>query len=299
MTAFYDWIRETLMNLAFEGTLPLAFQFGFVINALLCALLIDRCSAASGTMVVTKRMAFFSQAVGNAAMTGVAIGVLLGESYTEPYISTFSFCILFGLVLNYTKGPNGPVRRHADRRVSVDLAGVGASLLLFVSARVNTHILEAVLFGSVLTVSDTDINVLLVVTVATLLIGIPLFNRLLLASLNPSLADVRGVPVRALEYVFVLMITVLTVACSRSSAAVLVEALLLIPAAAARNVIRSMKGFVFLSMAISTVQLHRRSAAADAARPATALGRRHHHDCGRLFVVTLLIRITIPRFREA
>lgn len=299
MTAIYDWIRDTLMNLAFDGTLPLAFQYGFVINALLCALLIGPVLGGVGTMVVTKRMAFFSQAVGNAAMTGVAIGVLLGESYTEPYISTFSFCILFGLILNYTKGRTA---LSADTLIGVFLSislAVGASLLLFVSARVNTHILEAVLFGSVLTVSDTDINVLLVVTIATVLVGVPLFNRLLLASLNPSLADVRGVPVRALEYVFVLMITILTVACLKIVGAVLVEALLLIPAAAARNVIRSMKGFVFLSMAISTV-----SCVAGVLLPMQLdlplpSGGAIIMIAAGFFVLTLLIRVTISRFREA
>ena len=54
-------------------------------------------------MVVAKRMAFFSQAVGNAALTGVAIGVIVGESYTAPYVSMFSFCLLFGLVLNFAR----------------------------------------------------------------------------------------------------------------------------------------------------------------------------------------------------
>src|SRR5690606_42145069 len=130
---------------------------------------------------------------------------------------------------------------------------VGASLLLFVSAKVITHILEAVLFGSVLTGSDSDMNVLLIVVAAVLVIGVPLFNGMLFASLNPSLARVRGVPVDLLEYVFVLMITLLTVACPKIVGAVQVEALLLIPAAAARNIITSMKGFVFVSMAISTV----------------------------------------------
>ena len=184
MSEFYNWVRESLQNLAYAGDLPLAFQFGFVINALMCAFLIGPILGGIGTMVVTKRMAFFSMAIGNAAMTGVAIGVLLGESYTEPYISMFGFCILFGLLLNYTKGRT---QISSDTLIGVFLAislAVGASLLLFVSAKVNTHILEAVLFGSVLTVSDTDMNVLLVVTVLILVVGLPLFNRMLLASVT-------------------------------------------------------------------------------------------------------------------
>jgi len=299
MTDFYAWIREYLMNLAYAGSLPLSFQYGFVINALLCAFLIGPVLGGVGTMVVTKRMAFFSQAIGNAAMTGVAIGVLLGESYTEPYVSMFGFCILFGLVLNYTKGRT---RISSDTLIGVFLSislAVGASLLLFVSARVNTHILEAVLFGSVLTVSDTDMNVLLVVTIGVVAVGVPLFNRLLLASFNPSLADVRGVRVQLLEYVFVVMITLLTVACLKIVGAVLVEALLLIPAAAARNLIKSMRGFVFLSMAISTV-----SCIAGVLIPMeldlpVPSGGAIILVAAGIFVITTVIRITASRFREA
>jgi zinc transport system permease protein len=299
MSELYAWVRESLMLLAYEGTLPLSFQYGFVINALLCAFLIGPVLGGVGTMVVTKRMAFFSQAIGNAAMTGVAIGVLLGESYTEPYVSMFGFCVLFGLVLNYTKGRT---RISADTLIGVFLSislAVGASLLLLVSARVNTHILEAVLFGSVLTVSDVDMNVLLIVTVAIVAVGIPLFNRLLLASFNPSLAHVRGVRVQLLEYVFVVMITLLTVACLKIVGAVLVEALLLIPAAAARNLISSMRGFVFWSMAISTV-----SCVAGVLIPMqfdlpVPSGGAIIMVAASIFVLTTVIRITASRFREA
>ena len=94
--------RSFLMNLAEKGDIPSSFKYGFVINAMICALLIGPILGGIGTMVVTKKMAFFSEAVGHAAMTGIAIGVLLGEPFSAPYISLFTYCILFGLVINYT-----------------------------------------------------------------------------------------------------------------------------------------------------------------------------------------------------
>jgi zinc transport system permease protein len=229
----------------------------------------------------------------------VAIGVLLGEPFTEPYVSTFSFCILLGMILNYTRGRT---QISTDTLIGVFLSislAIGASLLLFVSARVNTHILEAVLFGSVLTVSDKDMNVLLVVTIIVVIPGLLLFNRILLASLNPSLASARGVRVQLMEYIFVLMITLLTVACLKIVGAVLVEALLLIPAAAARNLIRSMRGFVFWSMVISTV-----SCIAGVMIPMQfdlpiPSGGAIIMVAAVIFFVTTLFRATMGRFREA
>lgn len=204
-------------------------------------------------MVVTKRLAFFSQAVGQAAMTGIAIGILLGEPYSSPYASLFGFCILFGLLMNFTRGRT---KMSSDTVIGVFLSvslAVGASILLYVTAGVNIHILESILFGSILTVNDTDINVLIVVVIICLSVGIPLYNRILMGSFNTSLAHVRGVKVLLMEYLFIILITLITVASLKIVGAVLVEALFIIPAASARNISRSIRAFTVYSIIFSTL----------------------------------------------
>ncbi|WP_445289311.1 metal ABC transporter permease [Variovorax atrisoli] len=299
MTPFYAFMGEHLQALAASGALPEPFQYEFVINALLCALLIGPLLGVLGSMVMIKRMAFFSQAVGNAAMTGVAIGVLIGESYTSPYVSMFSFCLLFSLTLKYTQHHTTlPSDTLIGVFLSISLA-VGASLLLFVSAKINTHVMESVLFGSILAVDHTDMNVLLAVTVVCAIVGLPLYNGMLLASLNPSLARARGVPVRGVEYVFVVLVTLVTVACLKIVGAVLVEALLLIPAAAARNISRSLGELVWRSVAIAVfscvvgilvpMQFHLPVPTGGAIVLAAAA----------VFVLTTIVRASASRFRSA
>ena len=154
--------RNFLINLAEQGDIPSSFRYGFVINAMICALLIGPILGGIGTMVVTKKMAFFSEAVGHAAMTGIAVGVLLGEPFSAPYISLFTYCILFGLVINYTKNRT---KMSSDTLIGVFLSisiALGGSLLIYVSAKVNSHALESILFGSILTVNDTDIYILVI-----------------------------------------------------------------------------------------------------------------------------------------
>jgi zinc transport system permease protein len=248
----YELIRSPLLATGESGQLPEFFKYTFVINALICSVLLGPILGGVGVMVVTKRMAFFSQAVGQAALTGVAIGVFLGEPITAPYVSLFSFCILFGLVMNYTRNRT---RMSPDTVIGVFLSislAVGACVLLYVTGKVNMHVLDNILFGSILTVNTTDMNVLLIISTLCLLVGIPLFNRLLLASFNPSLAHARGIDAKVYDYIFVLMITLITVASLKIVGAVLVEALFIIPAAAARNVSRSMKGFFGYSVAIAS-----------------------------------------------
>jgi zinc transport system permease protein len=299
MNWLFDIPRDFLIGLANDGKIHYTFTYAFVVNGFLCAFVIGPLLGGVGTMVVAKRMAFFSQAVGNAALTGVALGVIIGESYTAPYLSMFSFCLLFGLFLNFTRSRT---RMSSDTLIGVFLSislAIGATALLWVSAKVNTHILDTVMFGSILTVNDTDMTVLFVTTVLTCATALPLFNNMLLASLNPSLAQVRGVRVKLLEYVFVVLLTVLTVACVKIVGAVLVEALLLIPAAAARNLNRSLTGFVGWSVAFSTV-----SCVAGVYVPLrfdlpVPSGGAIILTAAAIFLITLLLRMLLPRFREA
>jgi zinc transport system permease protein len=299
MTPLFEIPRNFIIGLAENGVIHYTFTYAFVVNGFLCAFVVGPLLGGMGTMVVVKRMAFFSQAVGNAALTGVAIGVILGESYTAPYMSMFSFCILFGLLLNFARNHT---KMSSDTLIGVFLSislAIGATALLWVSAKVNTHILDTVMFGSILTVSDTDINVLLAVTVLTAFTALPLYNQMLLASLNPGLAQVRGVRVRLLEYVFVLLVTVLTVACVKIVGAVLVEALLLIPAAAARNLNRSIRGFVAWSMVFSTISCIVGVYAPMRWDLPLPSGGAIILTGALIFFVTMIIRMTVPRYREA
>jgi zinc transport system permease protein len=182
--------------------------------------------------------------------------------------------------------------------LSISLA-IGATALLWVSAKVNTHILDTVMFGSILTVNDTDITVLLATTLLTVAIAVPLYNRMLLASLNPSLAHVRGIRVHLLEYVFVVLVTILTVACVKIVGAVLVEALLLIPAAAARNLTRSLRGFVLTSIAFSTVSCLVGIYAPMRFDLPLPSGGAIILTAAILFIVTMVARMALPRYREA
>ncbi len=232
-----------------------SLQSTYSIKALIAALIIGPLLGAVGTTVVAKRMAFFSSAIGNSAIAGVAIGVLLSEPLEAPYISLFSFAILFAIFLNFSKNRSG---MSNDTLIGVFMAtslAVGSSLMLYVTQKkgLDFHTLDKYLFGDIYALTYKDITNLLITAIFTLGIGLFAYNRIIISGLNSSLAKVRKIPVIVVDYAFVILIALITVASVKIVGAVLVEALLVIPAASAANVSRSLRGFTIWSITFATV----------------------------------------------
>jgi zinc transport system permease protein len=247
VTGFYKWVGD----LAQQGWLPEDFQYPFLIRGFFCALILAPILGGLSHLVVTRRMAFFSAALGQAALTGVAIGLLVGEPLNAPYGGMFGFCLLTTLAMVY-------VKRHAtlpqDTLIGVFHAltlGLGLCLLVVVTRQFNVHQVESVLFGSLLTVTDADLLLLLAVGTVVGTVLIWQYNKLLLDSLSPPLARVAGAESAFLDYLFAVLLTLSIVVSLKVIGALLVEALVLVPAAAARNLARGTRGYLAWSVAVA------------------------------------------------
>ena len=165
----------------------------------------------------------------------------------------FGYCIIFAIIINYTRNRT---YMGTDTLIGIFLSlsiAIGAILIIYISGKVNSHMLESVLFGSILTVSDLDLLVLVVVNIVLIGLVMLWYNKILFSSFNKNISMVRGVNVIFLDYVFILIITIVTVASVKIIGASLVEALLLIPAASARNISKNIKTFIVYSILFSTL----------------------------------------------
>ncbi|MCC2603967.1 metal ABC transporter permease [Planctobacterium marinum] len=247
-----DLIHTLFSQLVTAGWLPEMFSYGFLINAFLATLMIGPLLGALGTLVVVKRLAFLSEAVGHSALTGVSIGILLGEPISAPWISLFAFSILFAMTLQWVKGRTAvPYDALIGVFLSFALA-VGAALLMFVAKQVNAHLVEQVLFGSILTANEQDIVILAVMFMLTLGLALRFSNKAFLAALSPEITQSLRVKTKLHDYVFVLLIALMTVAAVKIIGAVLVGALLLIPAASARLLATNLQTMLLWSILIAT-----------------------------------------------
>ncbi|HEB70806.1 MAG TPA: metal ABC transporter permease [Desulfobulbus sp.] len=249
MNLIYDVIR----GWATAGFLPSIFEHTFMIRGLLAAVIIGPLLGAMGTVVVTKKLSFFTQTIGNAAMSGVAIGLLFGEPIEGTYAGLYGFCLIIALLMTFVKNRS---RLSNDTIIGVALAqvlGIGIIMMIVVTSQFNIHQVEGILFGSLITLNDVD---LITLAVASLGVGILFaynFNRVMLSGFNPILAKARGISPVFFEYVFVTLMTIVVVASLKLIGALLVLVLIVVPAAAAQNIVSNLRQFVWVSVVFSTI----------------------------------------------
>ncbi|RPI57133.1 MAG: metal ABC transporter permease [Acidobacteria bacterium] len=229
------------------------FEYPFLVRGFICVMLLAPLLGGISHLVVARRMAFFSAALGQAAITGVCVGLLLGEPLNAPYGGMFGFCLLSTLAMVYAKRRS---KLPPDTLIGVFLAltlGLGLCLLVAVTRQFNVHQVEAILFGSLLTVTDVDLVLLVIAVIGVAFLLFRHYNDLLLDSLSTPLATVRGINSALLEYGFALVLTIAILVSLKVIGALLVEALIIVPAAAARNVARGTRSYLLWSVVVAFV----------------------------------------------
>jgi zinc transport system permease protein len=248
-----SWLYSWWIDLAKLLGLPEAFQYPFVARGVVAILILAPLLGGLSHLVVARRLAFFSTTLGQAALTGLVIGVAIGQPLDETYTAILGFCLLIGVVMVF-------VRRTTtlppDTVIGVFMAftlGLGICLLVAATRRFNIHQIEAVMFGSVLTITDRDLILAIVLGSLVLAALVISYNMLLADSLSPPVARARGAPTTLIDYGFVVIVTVAITVSLKIIGALLVEAMVVVPAAAARNLAKSARGYLVWSIAIATV----------------------------------------------
>jgi len=222
----------------------------FLLRALAAVLIIAPLLAIAGCMVVHANMAFFSEAVGHSALTGVALGTLLGVASASQSIVLLVFAILFAILVALLKHAS---KLSADSIVSISMSfcvALGVAVLSQ-GGGFSTH--AHILVGDVLTVSAAQLKQSAVISLlAVVALGL-VWNGLLLSAVNASLARSRGVRIVAHDILFSVLLAILVMQSVPWVGILVVNSMLILPAATARNLARSMRGYVWLSILISIV----------------------------------------------
>jgi len=235
---------------AFWDLLPFEMlHWDFMKNALLALLIMSPLFGLLSTMIVTGRMSFFSDALGHSAFTGIAIGAICG--LTAPTGAAVLFSVAFALLFSYVRSRSN---QAADTLIGV-FSSSAVALGIFVATmgggsftKYNTY-----LIGDILSVTPGEIGILALVLIAVLIFWLLCANRLTLTAIHPQLASSRGIPVGVSQTLFVTAIAVVVTLSISSVGLLILNSLLVLPAASARNISRNLQQYHGFSVLFALV----------------------------------------------
>jgi len=223
--------------------------YDFMKNAFLAILLITPIFAILGTIVVNNRMAFFSDALGHGAFTGMAIGTVIG--IFQPILSAIVFSIGFSVLITIIKNKT---KTSTDTVIGVfSSAAIALGVAIMTSGGVSTSKYNAYLIGDLLSIRPIDVGILLILAIIIIVLWIIFYNKILLVSLNLSLAKSRGIKTLAVEIAFTSIIAVVVTISIQWVGLLIINSLLVLPAAAARNISTNAKQYNIIALLVSIV----------------------------------------------
>ena len=223
-------------------------DYKFMKNALLAIIVIAPLMGILGTMAVNNKMAFFSDALGHSAFTGIALGVLLGIK--NEMISLVAFGVFLALVITRVKNKGNT---SSDTVISVFSSTSVAVGLLVLSYGGSFSKYSAYLVGDILSVTGTEILSLFITLLIVIIIWSLIYNKLLVISVNRELAASRGIKTAVYENIFVIVVAVVVMMSIKWVGILLINSLLILPAAAARNIAKNSRQYLISSVIISLV----------------------------------------------
>ena len=226
---FFSWLQYAFMRYAFLAILIITPLFGLM-----------------GTMIVNRKMAFFSDALGHSALTGIAVGVVLGVNNTS--VSMVAFAIVFALLLNLI---SSKVSSATDTVISVFSSCSIALGLAILSQGGNFSRYSGLLVGDILSITPQEIVYLFIILVVTLVFWIFGFNKLLAVSLNRALAKSLHISAGWMENLFAVLVALIVMVSIKWVGILIINALLILPAAAARNLSENMREYHFFAILFS------------------------------------------------
>ncbi|MEE0111652.1 MAG: metal ABC transporter permease [Oscillospiraceae bacterium] len=214
-------------------------HWDFMKNALLALLLMAPLFGLLSTMIVTGRMSFFSDALGHSAFTGIAIGAICGMA--APTWAAVGFSVAFALLFSFVRSRSN---QAADTLIGV-FSSTAVALGIFVATMGGGSFTKynKYLIGDILSVTPGEIGMLALVLLAVIIFWALCANRLTLTAIHPQLASSRGIPVGLSQTLFIVAIAVVVTLSISSVGLLILNSLMVLPGASARNISRNLRQY--------------------------------------------------------
>ena len=225
----FEWLSYDFMKNAFLATIFIGILFGFL-----------------GSMVVNNKMAFFSEALGHSALTGIGLGVILGIS--DNLYSMIIFAIFMSVVIWWLDKQK---KMSTDTIIGVFSSTAIALGLVLLSRGGNFNKYSNYLIGDILSITPKELLLLLIMLVVIVIFWSLFFNRFILSTLNSSIAKSRKIKSDILKLIFILIVAIVVMISIKWVGILIINSLLILPAATARNISKNMRQYTLFSILFS------------------------------------------------
>jgi len=224
-------------------------RYGFLLRALVAAILVGAICALVGSYVVLKGLAFIGDALAHVAFTGIVVAFLAGFSF---YVGALTAAVAAGLGIGWVTRRVG---LSTDTAIGIVFSGVFALgvVLMAIGIRTYTVDLFSYVFGDILAVRARDLWLIGAAGALVLTVMLALYKELLFAHFDPVVAEAAGLPVGALQLLLLLLLSITVVVSVQAVGVVLVLAMLVTPAATAALVARRMPSMMVLAVLFGAV----------------------------------------------
>ena len=224
------------------------FTYGFMQRALIAAAVTRLAAPAVGTYLVQRRLALMGDGIGHVAVTGVALGLLTG---TSPTWTAVVVAVLGAGLIELIRE-----RGHANGDVALALlfyGGLAGGVLLTGIGGQSVALLQSYLFGSITTVSISDVLVTMALAAVVVVVCVGLAPQLFAVAQDQEFARVAGLRVRGYNLLVAVLAAVSVTVAMRTVGLLLVSALMVVPVATAQQLTRSFRTTLAAAMVLGTL----------------------------------------------
>lgn len=217
-------------------------HYSFMQNALIASVFISILCPTIGVFLVLKRYSMMGDALSHASLAGVAVGLVFGYN---PILSAFIFTSFFGVVIEFLRDY---YKKYAEViLVIVMTLGIGIAITLISMGKTNANV-NSYLFGSILTVSSTELYTVFILSIISVIILCVFFNQLLYITFDEDGAKIMGVKVKLLNYVFALLVGATVSVSIRIMGILVISSMIAMPVAAALQLHKGFKVTLIFSI---------------------------------------------------
>ena len=218
------------------------FKYEFMIRSLVAAIASGIMLSILGPFAINRNMGFMADAMAHATLPIIAVGVFFGFSISELGVPA---SILIAIFLGYIIKNSNVGEDTAIGIIFSSFFALGFILISVLNVTIN---LEDLLFGQILAVSRFDVFIVIAMCTAVVSEVIIFFKQLLFYSFDPIGAEVKGLNINFLNYLFLIMLSVAIVASLQTVGIILVLSMLLIPAAASKQITDTFVPSIYVSI---------------------------------------------------